>query len=292
MNENFKSEERFVETTGREISSKKRKFSVKRCLVLVGMVVIIFWGFNVAFSKPKKQQPEGICIAGIPFTDIIAKVSVETEIYSGTISPQSSKKISVKIAKDGIMKVNYSLGPDEAIIFDRDGLVLESEKQRDDFAVKGYSTARVSYKKDVFSCEEADSIARVLLYNYKTQSMLLVWEDDLIVDQYLPVTAIRNIMEFDIQKIKPVAGSVYDQKRVQVEYRAEKKQSHFCFDDGLAENKVAIIETDNDDFVVISQDYKDKGITEEGFNYYSIQQKIDRILLYDYKNHVIELVYE
>lgn len=293
MDENFKSKASFVETTGREIPSKKRKFSLKRCFLLIGMVVIIFWGFNVAFSKTKKQQPEGIFIAGIPFTDIIAKVSVETTIYSETItSIESSKEVTVKIGKDGTMKVNYSLAPNEAIIFDRDGLVLASEKSMDDFAVEGYSTSRVFAKKDGFYCEEADSIARVLLYNYETQMMFLVWEADFIFDQFLPVTAIRNIMDFDIKKIKPVAGKVYEENKIKVESKPETKKSHFCFDDGLAENEVAIVETENDDFLVISQGYKDKEITEEGFNCYSINKKINRILLYDYKNHVIELVYE
>lgn len=302
MNKNNVKEEEVVEIE-QEATDVKSKNSFKRILIFGGIALffIIVLVAIICFNKPNKTndsdkiQSEGTSIAGIPFSDILAKVSVETEVYSGTVIPAgTSEKAVVEVNKDGDIKVTYSMNANEALIFDRDGLAIASEKKEDDFVIGGYATSNVSLSKksaDVLYCDDSDSVARVLRYNFETQEMVCLWENDLVYDQYLPITAITNIAKFDIAKTKPVAGEVYEESKVLVESEAQK--IHFGLDDGLDEYQVAIIQTGKDQFSVISQNYRDTDITEEGPNHYSMNDaQLSRILIYDYEKNMIEVVYQ
>lgn len=282
----------------------KRKLSFKRIVIFgVGVLSVIVIMIIAITSLGKSEsagnskgkiQSKGTFIAGIPFSDILAKVSVETEPYSGMIIPAgTTEKAIVEVNKKGDLKVNYPLSVGEALIFDRDGLALESKA--DDFIIGSYATANISISKNdsnVLYCEDAESIARVLCYNYDSQQMVLLWENDLFYDEFLPVTAISNIAKFDLEKTKPMAGNIYDEAKVLVEVEKDSTINHFGLDDGLGSYQVAIIQTGKENFAVMSQNYIDTDITVEGPNHYIIDRNISRILIYDYDKNLIELVYQ
>lgn len=290
-------------TTG---APKKRKIYFKRIAIVVGaalliLIVVISLVFDITFdnvkdffAKEETQSEEGTSIAGIPFSEVIAKLSVESTEYEGKIT--KSEKANVEV-KDGNIKVSYSLEDGEALIFDRDGLMMD--KKTDDFIVGSYATANVSRSKkdsDVIFCEDADSVARVLRYTIATEEMVLLWENDLVYDQYLPITAISNIEKFDNAETKPMAAELYDEEQILVETEVLQEDQvgkvHFGFNDGIPVSQVAIIQQGSRYFVV-SQNYIDTEITVEGTNHYSILgNSIERILIYDYENNLIELVYE
>ena len=299
------SENRVIEPQ-EQSTDVKRKLSLKRIVIFsVGTLLVIAimiiaitsLGKSEATGNRKgKIQSEGTFIAGIPFSDILAKVSVEIEPYSGMIIPAgAAEKAIVEVNKTGDLKVNYPLSVGEALIFDRDGLALESKKKADDFIIGSYATENISISKNdsnVLYCEDAESIARVLRYNYDSQQMVLLWENDLFYDQFLPVTAISNIAKFDIEKTKPMAGNIYDESKVLVEVEKDSTINHFGLDDGLDTYQVAIIQTGKENFAVMSQNYIDTDITVEGPNHYIIDRNISRILIYDYDKNLIELVYQ
>lgn len=302
MSENVKRETNVVETTGQEATEVKRKISFKRILIFGGILLffIIVLVVIICLNKPKSSdsdrlQSEGTSIAGIPFSDILAKVSVETTAYSGTVIPVGTSENTAVEIKAGDIKVTYSMNPSEALIFDRDGLAIASEKKEDDFIIGGYATSKVSLSKkdsDIIYCEDAETIARVLRYNFETQEMVCLWENDLVYDQFLPITAITNIAKFNIAKTKPVAADIYDESKVLVEVEKDSTINHFGLDDGLDTYQVAIIQTGKEEFTVMSQNYIDTDITVEGPNHYIVDRHISRILIYDYEKNFIELVYQ
>lgn len=269
--------------------------AILACIVGCGVAAnyygIDFERIKISFSNSGSQDDS--TSAGIPFSEILAKISEEAE-FSGEIIPDM-EATHVEV-EDGKLEVRCTLNQGEALIFDRDALVLPENKKPDEFIIGEYCSSGVSHNKNSIYCEEAESVARVLRYNSETEELFLLWENTAVFyDLYLPINAIGNVQKF-AGGVKPLATmELYDEKKLRVESFTETEQetinSSVYFEQRIPDGCVAIIQC-GENYYVISQNYKDTEITNIEENKFVIsQQTIIRILIYDYQNNLIELIY-
>lgn len=293
---------------------KRRKLSIKRVATVIGIVILIIGVvlclvFDISFEKIKYHltketvySEEGTFVEGIPFSEVIDKLSAKNIEFTGEITSVSDSDKNAVQVQDGKLKITCSLKEGEALIFDRAGLKMK--KTPDDFIVGGYATKNVSRSSkdsDVFYCSDAESVARVLKYNCNTNTMVLLWKNDIIFDKYLPLDAIINVAEFEksdgkLKAIDPEYDEpLYDSKKVLVQeenVEGENKVVYLGFSDPLRPGLVVIIQDATNTYVV-SEHYCDEAITECGNKHQlNTTSSIERILVYDYENALIQLVYE
>lgn len=296
-------------------AAPKRKLSFKRVAMVFGIAILIIGIalcliFDISIEKIKyhftKENPyseEGTFIEGIPFSEVIDKMSAKNIEFEGKIVSESKSDKNVEI-KNGNLKVTYSLKDGEAIIFDRAG--LKKKKTPDDFIIGGYTTENVSRSNkdsNVIYCEDAETVSRVLRYNCNTDEMVLLWSNDIISDKYLPIAAIKNVFEFEksdrmIRAIDPEYDEpLYDPRKVILKETIEGEENviHISFSETINANLVVIIQDDSSNTYVISANYIDDVITtsecEKKYEF-KTTSSIERILVYDYENALIQLVYE